>query len=68
MVDFSIVGIVGGRVTSAGWKGETAKITDLPKDHTFSDTYVQITGNEGNGFSNYYVKWNGASWARMFRP
>lgn len=57
-----------GSQASTGWKGEIAKITDLPKDHTFDDTYVQITGNDGKGFSNYYVKWNGTSWEECLDP
>lgn len=57
-----------GSQASMGWKGETTKITDLPKEHTFLDTYVRIAGDEANSFTSYYVKWNGTSWEECLDP
>ena len=57
-----------GSQASMGWKGETTKITDLPKEHTFLNTYVRIAGDEANSFTSYYVKWNGTSWEECLDP
>lgn len=57
-----------GSQASNGWKGEVNKITDLPKDMTFDNTYVKIIGDENNNFTAYYVKWNGQSWEECLDP
>lgn len=57
-----------GSQASNGWKGEVNKVTDLPKDMTFLNTYVKIVGDEGNNFTTYYVKWNGQSWEECLDP
>lgn len=57
-----------GSQASNGWKGEVNKITDLPKDMTFNNTYVKIIGDENNNFTAYYVKWNGQSWEECLDP
>ena len=57
-----------GSQASNGWKGEVNKITDLPKDMTFDNTYIKIIGDEGNNFTAYYVKWNGQSWEECLDP
>lgn len=57
-----------GNQASEGWKGKVNKITDLPKDMPFTDVYVEITGSEGNDFTNYFVKWNGSSWEECLDP
>lgn len=57
-----------GSQASNGWKGEVNKITDLPKDMTFNNTYIKIIGDENNNFTAYYVKWNGQSWEECLDP
>lgn len=57
-----------GNQASEGWKGSVNKITDLPKDMGFSDVFVKIVGEEGNNFTDYYVKWNGSSWEECLDP
>ena len=57
-----------GSQASNGWKGEVNKITDLPKDMTFDNTYIKIIGDENNNFTAYYVKWNGQSWEECLDP
>lgn len=59
---------MGFNANSNGWKGEVNKITDLPKDMTFNNTYIKIIGDEGNNFTAYYVKWNGQSWEECLDP
>ena len=57
-----------GNQASIGWKGSVNKITDLPKDHPFANTYVKITGEEQTTFTDYFVKWNGSSWEETLDP
>tara|TARA_B110000908_G_scaffold27531_1_gene32315 strand:+ start:7105 stop:9612 length:2508 start_codon:yes stop_codon:yes gene_type:complete len=57
-----------GNQASIGWKESVNKITDLPKDHPFADTYVKITGEEQTTFTDYFVKWNGSSWEETLDP
>jgi len=57
-----------GNQASIGWKGSVNKITDLPKDFPFADTYVKITGEEQTTFTDYFVKWNGSSWEETLDP
>ena len=57
-----------GNQASEGWKGSVNSITDLPKDMPFNNVYVEITGSEGNNFTNYFVKWNGSSWEECLDP
>ena len=57
-----------GSQASNGWKGEVNKVTDLPKDMTFDNTYIKIIGDENNNFTAYYVKWNGQSWEECLDP
>jgi hypothetical protein len=57
-----------GNQASEGWKGSVNKITDLPKDMPFSGVYVEVTGDENNKFTNYFVKWNGSSWEECIDP
>lgn len=57
-----------GSQASNGWKGEVNKITDLPKEMTFDNTYVKVVGDENNNFTSYYVKWNGQSWEECLDP
>lgn len=57
-----------GNQASEGWKGSVNSITDLPKDIPFSNVYVEITGSEGNDFTDYFVKWNGSSWEECLDP
>lgn len=57
-----------GNQASIGWKGSVNKITDLPKDMPFANTYVKITGEEQTTFTDYFVKWNGSSWEECLDP
>jgi hypothetical protein len=57
-----------GSQASEGWKGSVNKISDLPREMPFADSYVEITGTENNEFTNYYVKWNGSSWEECLDP
>lgn len=57
-----------GNQASFGWKGSVNKLTDLPKDFSWLDTYVAITGDDGNDWTDYYVKYNGSSWEETRDP
>jgi len=58
-----------GSQASFGWKGSIAKLSDLPNNmETFADVYVNITGDDNNGFTDYYVKWDGKSWVECKSP
>ena len=57
-----------GNQASEGWKGATSKLSDLPGDFPWEDTYVEIGGDDGNDFTTYYVKWNGSSWQETLNP
>lgn len=57
-----------GNQASVGWKGSVNKLTDLPKEFAWYGTYVEITGDEQDEFTNYYVKWNGSSWEEAIEP
>lgn len=57
-----------GNEASEGWKGKVNKLTDLPKDFPWIDTYVEITGDNNDKFTTYYVKWNGSSWEETRHP
>lgn len=57
-----------GNQASEGWKGSVNKITDLPKDMSFENVYVEISGSDNSNFTTYYVKWNGSSWEECLDP
>lgn len=57
-----------GNEASEGWKGKVNRLTDLPKDFPWVDTYVEITGDNSDNFTAYYVKWNGSSWEETRHP
>jgi hypothetical protein len=57
-----------GNQASEGWKGSVNKMTDLPKEMPFADTYVKVLGDENNTFTDYFVKWNGSSWEECLDP
>ena len=57
-----------GNQASEGWKGSVNKISDLPKDMPFTDVFVEIVGDEGTTFTDYFVKWNGSSWEECLDP
>ena len=57
-----------GNQASEGWKGSIDKITDLPKDMTFVNVHVKITGETSNTATDYFVKWNGSSWEECLDP
>lgn len=57
-----------GNQASDGWKGSVNAITDLPKDFPWVNTYIEITGDNRDNFTNYYVKWNGTTWEETLDP
>ena len=57
-----------GNQASEGWKGAVNKLTDLPKDFPWTGTYVEVTGDNTDNFTNYYLKWNGSSWEETRDP
>ena len=57
-----------GNQASEGFKGSVNKLSDLPNDWPFSNTYIEIKGNDNNDFTNYYVKWDGSSWMETMHP
>lgn len=57
-----------GSQASVGWKGSVNKLSDLPKEFAWDGAYVEITGDEQDEFTNYYVKWNGSSWEETIEP
>ena len=57
-----------GNQASEGWKGSVNKISDLPKDMPFDGVFVKVVGDEGNTFTDYFVKWNGSSWEECLDP
>lgn len=57
-----------GNQASEGFKGSVNKLSDLPNDWPFSNTYIEIKGNDNNNFTNYYVKWDGSSWMETMHP
>lgn len=57
-----------GNEASTGWKGSVNRITELPKDFPWADTYVEIIGDNTDKFTDYYVKWNGSSWEETRHP
>jgi len=57
-----------GNQASEGWQGSVNTLSELPKDMPFSNVYVRIVGEEGNKFTDYFVKWNGSSWEECLDP
>ena len=57
-----------GSQASFSWKGSVGKITDLPLEFSWEDTYVRIDGDSSNEFTTYYVKWNGNAWEETRDP
>lgn len=59
-----------GSQASFGWKGQVAKLSDLPSEITIDNDYpiVKITGNDSSEFTTYYVQWNGRTWEETYNP
>lgn len=57
-----------GSVASFGFKGEVEKITDLPKNFHWTDSYIIIKGGGASIDNDYYVKWNGRTWEETRHP
>jgi len=59
-----------GSQASFGWKGQVAKLSDLPNEITIDNDYpiVKITGNDSSEFTTYYVQWNGRTWEETYNP
>jgi len=58
-----------GSHASFGFKGQVAKLSDLPNEITTGDNpIVKITGNDSSEFTTYYVQWNGRTWEETYDP
>lgn len=57
-----------GSQASFGWKGSVSKLSDLPVDIGWDDIYVEITGDDKNDFTDYWVKSSGSSWVETKDP
>lgn len=57
-----------GSQASFGWQGKAAKLSDLPDAIPFSDVIVNITGDDNNNFTDYYVRHDGSTWVETRNP
>lgn len=57
-----------GSQASVGWKGSIAKLSDLPATIPFDNVYVNITGDDNNNFTDYYVTYSGGAWVETLDP
>lgn len=57
-----------GDEASFGWKGAVAKLSDLPAELGFEGELVQITGDDKNAFTDYWVVSTGSSWLETRAP
>lgn len=57
-----------GNQASEAWVGKARKLQDLPSDLGFQGTVIELSGDDKNGFDNYYVKFNGSVYLETFKP
>ena len=57
-----------GSQASVGWKDSISQLSDLPKELGWENEIVEVTGDDGNSFTNYFVKSNGHSWIETIEP
>jgi len=57
-----------GDQASDGWKGSIGKLTDLPRTLGWTDKYVEITGDDNNEFTTYWVKSTEEAWIETRDP
>ena len=59
-----------GNLASQGFKGEIRASNLLPAElpAALNNTLVNITGESGEEFDDYWLKWNGVSWAEDRKP
>lgn len=57
-----------GSQASFGWQGKVQKLSDLPSEVGFSNVIVNVTGNDSNSFTDYYLKYDGSTWVETRNP
>jgi hypothetical protein len=57
-----------GNQASFGWKGKVNKLSDLPADMPWDDVIVQVTGDDSDNFTDYYVKSEDGTWRETRDP
>ena len=57
-----------GSQASFGWKGSVNKLSDLPQELGWLDVVVEITGDDRNDFTDYFVKSQISSWLETKDP
>ena len=57
-----------GSQASFGWQGTVNKLSDLPSEMPFTNVYVNITGDDNNEFTDYYVTFNESTWVECINP
>lgn len=57
-----------GNQASRGWQGTITKLSDLPSEMPFTNTIVNITGDDDNSFTDYYVRHDGSTWVETINP
>lgn len=57
-----------GSQASFGWQGTVQKLSDLPSEIGFSNVIVNITGNDSDSFTDYYVRYDGSTWVETRNP
>ena len=57
-----------GSQASIGWKGTISKLSDLPASMPFDNVYVDITGDDANNFTDYFVHYSGGTWVETIDP
>ena len=57
-----------GSQASFGWQGTVNKLSDLPDEMPFNGVYVNITGDDNNDFTDYFVNYNGDTWIECINP
>lgn len=57
-----------GAQASFGWQGIVPKLSDLPSEVPFNNVIVNITGDDNNNFTDYYVRYDGDTWVETRNP
>lgn len=57
-----------GNQASFGWQGTVTKLSDLPSEMPFTNVIVNITGDDDNSFTDYYVRHDGSTWIETINP
>jgi len=57
-----------GDQASFGWKGSVGKLSDLPQELGWEDKVVEVTGDDKNDFTNYFIKSTQNAWIETKDP